>query len=81
MPLLYGEGRKAFIRLSEEIFGSTDDQSLLAWNVPFGSELCWELGSVFSTSPLDFLDSGNIVSYHEELEAQVMSRRKDSRSH
>jgi hypothetical protein len=30
MPLLYGEGRKAFIRLQEEILKETDDQSLLA---------------------------------------------------
>ncbi|RMJ11531.1 hypothetical protein CDV36_008820 [Fusarium kuroshium] len=32
MPLLYGEGPKAFIRLQEQILMSSDDQSLLAWN-------------------------------------------------
>ncbi|KAH8657927.1 heterokaryon incompatibility protein-domain-containing protein, partial [Xylariales sp. PMI_506] len=31
MPLLYGEGNNAFLRLQEEIFRSTDDHSLLAW--------------------------------------------------
>jgi len=31
MPLLYGEGKKAFIRLQEEILKETDDHSLLAW--------------------------------------------------
>jgi hypothetical protein len=30
MPLLYGEGSKAFIRLQEEILRTSDDQSLLA---------------------------------------------------
>jgi Heterokaryon incompatibility protein (HET) len=30
MPLLYGEGRKAFIRLQEEILKYSDDQSILA---------------------------------------------------
>ncbi|KAI7339257.1 hypothetical protein KC315_g1330 [Hortaea werneckii] len=31
MPLLYGEGRKAFQRLQEEIMRHSDDQSLFAW--------------------------------------------------
>ncbi|PMD57602.1 HET-domain-containing protein, partial [Hyaloscypha bicolor E] len=31
MPLLYGEGARAFIRLQEEIIKETDDQSLFAW--------------------------------------------------
>ncbi|KAI1494902.1 heterokaryon incompatibility protein-domain-containing protein [Biscogniauxia mediterranea] len=32
MPLLYGEGTKAFFRLQEEIMKYSDDQSLLAWD-------------------------------------------------
>jgi hypothetical protein len=31
MPLLYGEGQKAFVRLQEEIMKISDDQSLFAW--------------------------------------------------
>lgn len=31
MPLLYGEGSKAFIRLQEEIMKESNDQSLFAW--------------------------------------------------
>ncbi|KAK3213853.1 hypothetical protein GRF29_28g1226851 [Pseudopithomyces chartarum] len=31
MPLLYGEGPKAFIRLQEEIMKDSDDHSLFAW--------------------------------------------------
>ncbi|KAK3490046.1 hypothetical protein B0T13DRAFT_490917 [Neurospora crassa] len=31
MPMLYGEGRKAFTRLQQEIIKSTDDCTLLAW--------------------------------------------------
>ncbi|OTA90501.1 hypothetical protein M434DRAFT_45668, partial [Hypoxylon sp. CO27-5] len=31
MPLVYGEGNKAFIRLQEEVIKSRDDDSLLAW--------------------------------------------------
>ncbi|KAF4472623.1 het domain-containing [Fusarium albosuccineum] len=32
MPLLYGEGPKAFLRLQEQILMGSDDQSILAWN-------------------------------------------------
>lgn len=31
MPLLYGEGEKAFIRLQEEIMKRSDDRSLFVW--------------------------------------------------
>lgn len=31
MPLLYGEGRKSFVRLQLEIIKSTDDESIFAW--------------------------------------------------
>ncbi|KAF9873550.1 het domain protein [Colletotrichum karsti] len=34
MPLLYGEGKKAFIRLQEEIIRGTHDTSLFAWSYP-----------------------------------------------
>ncbi|KAF2743086.1 HET-domain-containing protein, partial [Sporormia fimetaria CBS 119925] len=32
MPLLYGEGEKAFVRLQEEIMKDSDDETLFAWN-------------------------------------------------
>lgn len=32
MPLLYGEGEKAFLRLQEEIIRQTEDHSLFAWH-------------------------------------------------
>lgn len=31
MPLLYGEGKKAFLRLQEEIVKKSDDESIFAW--------------------------------------------------
>ncbi|KAF4928215.1 Vegetative incompatibility protein HET-E-1 [Colletotrichum fructicola] len=33
MPLLYGEGSKAFIRLQEEILKDTNDQSIFLWAI------------------------------------------------
>ncbi|CAG8971564.1 hypothetical protein HYALB_00009213 [Hymenoscyphus albidus] len=38
LPLLYGEGEKAFVRLQEEIMKSSDDQSLFAWQVNENTE-------------------------------------------
>lgn len=32
MPLLYGEGGRAFIRLQEQILSASDDQSIFLWN-------------------------------------------------
>lgn len=34
MPLLYGEGEKAFLRLQQEIIRQTDDESIFAWCDP-----------------------------------------------
>ena len=39
MPLIYGEGNKAFQRLQEEIIGVSTDQSILAWELrPDGTD-------------------------------------------
>lgn len=35
MPLLYGEGNKAFHRLQEEILKGSNDLSLFAWGIPY----------------------------------------------
>lgn len=34
MPMLYGEGEKAFVRLQEEIIKTSDDMSVFAWTDP-----------------------------------------------
>ncbi len=33
MPLLYGEGEKAFLRLQEELMKNSEDKSFLAWGL------------------------------------------------
>ncbi|KAI0424698.1 heterokaryon incompatibility protein-domain-containing protein [Xylaria sp. FL1042] len=48
MPLLYGEGTKAFQRLQEEILKTTEDYTLLAW--PGASDG----GGVLANSPRNF---------------------------
>ena len=81
MPLLYGEGEKAFARLQAEIFSSTDDHSLLAWSVPTTSRAGvtlqpWTVAGVFAPSPKYFEDCGKIARLHEELdEPSVLTKR------
>jgi hypothetical protein len=62
MPLLYGEGRGAFIRLQEEILKETDDQSLLAWGLNGYMERVLDYG-VFANSPDNFLGSEDVVPF------------------
>ncbi|KAL8658327.1 MAG: hypothetical protein Q9202_007585 [Teloschistes flavicans] len=54
MPLLYGEGRKAFRRLQYEIARNIEDESLFAWQEPV-----LESG-MFAPSPKSFAWSGDI---------------------
>ena len=63
MPMLYGEGEKAFIRLQEEIIRNSDDQSLFAWtNSTEDAKLpCGLLAS----SPSRFANSGDVMPYSE----------------
>ncbi|KAH8784158.1 heterokaryon incompatibility protein-domain-containing protein [Hyaloscypha sp. PMI_1271] len=58
MPMLYGEGDRAFIRLQEEIIRSSPDQSIFAWES--GS---WEdqRGGLLASSPAAFSKSGDII--------------------
>src|SRR5271168_851945 len=58
MPLLYGEGERAFIRLQEEIIKVSDDHSLFAWK-SFANH-----DGLLASSPAAFLDSGNIIPFN-----------------
>ena len=52
MPLLYGEGGKAFLRLQEEIIKQTDDHSIFAWPMPsnlLGTGLLADSPAAFAT--------------------------------
>lgn len=67
MPMLYGEGSRAFIRLQEEIVKEYDDETLFAWR----SSTAVNYTGLFAQSPADFARSGNIfpcqsLSYQTE---------------
>ena len=56
MPLLYGEGRRAFSRLQQEIILSNFDESIFAWK----SSLALKSGGILASSPADFRDSAGV---------------------
>ena len=60
MPLLYGEGEKAFKRLQHEILQSTDDESIFAWT----DDRVWTSG-LLAESPANFAKSGHFVPTDE----------------
>ncbi len=75
LPLLYGEGDRAFLRLQEAIFRETDDQSLFAWVLPPMVPLDPGYGALFgllASSPLSFRDAGNIQSLPPLAEGDTM---------
>ena len=69
IPLLYGEGRKAFQRLQEEIIRTSTDHSILAWlpTTALGSASIWsdmtEESNLLAPSPYSFRDSRDIISW------------------
>jgi hypothetical protein len=54
MPLLYGEGHKAFIRLQEEIMRKSEDQSILAWQDTRQSADALPVRGILASSPTYF---------------------------
>ncbi|KAI1505822.1 heterokaryon incompatibility protein-domain-containing protein [Biscogniauxia marginata] len=59
MPLLYGEGPKAFIRLQQEIIKISDDQSILAWDWLNSQDQ--PLTPALAQSPSFFRSCGSII--------------------
>jgi hypothetical protein len=72
MPLLYGEGRKSFFRLQEELLKCSSDQSLLAWGIEpplqqLDPDKSWTVTlndylttGMFARGPEDFRNSGSV---------------------
>jgi hypothetical protein len=65
MPLLYGEGEKAFLRLQEHIAATSTDHSLFAWGVRSGSadetgDNLRSYRNIFARSPADFCECGKL---------------------
>ncbi|KAK3356393.1 hypothetical protein B0T25DRAFT_602828 [Lasiosphaeria hispida] len=65
MPMIYGEGRKAFIRLQEEILKKTSDLSLFAWQTSEPSSSGYR--GLLARSPAEFLDCGSIIANNDQF--------------
>ncbi|KAK4188603.1 het domain-containing protein [Podospora australis] len=61
MPLIYGEGSKAFIRLQEEIIKINDDHSIFAWKIPRPPDMSRRLFGLLAESPKAFAETGNLI--------------------
>jgi len=78
MPLLYGEGDRAFRRLQEAIMREYDDDSLLSWTA---ADSTLKHSGLLARSPADFALSSNIVpwrtakSYRESIEPIAVTSR------
>lgn len=59
MPMLYGEGERAFTRLQEEIIKDSDDQSILAWDAREAGTGVQGIG-VLARNPGQFRGGGNL---------------------
>jgi hypothetical protein len=73
MPLLYGEGMKAFVRLQEEILKDTKDQTIFAWNSP--SEALTDWGGILAEHPRAFKHSSRTTALVSAREPHSVTNR------
>lgn len=78
MPLLYGEGSKAFIRLQEEILKESDDQSIFAWDASNMDTSVQEIGAL-APSPKYFANCGAIRTVPSTIGGEVSISNKGIR--
>ncbi|KAL4082132.1 heterokaryon incompatibility protein-domain-containing protein [Scleroderma yunnanense] len=73
MPMLYGEGKKAFHRLQLEIIRTSNDQSIFAWGLATGDE---RAGSILADDPNLFWDCDEIeLMDHDEFIRHIKEYR------
>lgn len=76
MPLLYGEGRRAFRRLQEEIVRTEDDESVFAWHAQPDFNGVPPCENVFAPSTSHFARCGNISkTLYDERQPYSMTNR------
>ncbi|EHL03867.1 hypothetical protein M7I_0058 [Glarea lozoyensis 74030] len=70
MPILYGEGMKAFIRLQEEIMKTAFDHTLFVWNIPNDYP-----NGLLASSPERFRFCGNLTCIDYDEYAVLFANR------
>ncbi|KAM0250925.1 hypothetical protein ACHAQJ_008421 [Trichoderma viride] len=67
MPMMYGEGKKAFIRLQEEVFKQIQDDSLFAWRASEESASEAPYRGLFASSPKEFASDVTITPFSTSM--------------
>lgn len=73
MPLLYGEGKRAFLRLQQEIMRISNDHTIFAWepspHFPLSSR------AFLATGPADYINSGNVRKSPSQAPSFTLTNR------
>jgi hypothetical protein len=79
MPLLYGEGEKAFIRLQDEIIKESCDLSLFAWRQQTSYP---SYRGIFANSPAEFIDCRSLINRNKGniLSSDIVTTNKGLRT-
>jgi hypothetical protein len=76
MPLLYGEGMKAFRRLQEEIIKINNDLTIFAWETPQPYDI--HAFNLFAETPAAFINSFKIRPFGDECEDFSVTNKASS---
>lgn len=68
MPLLYGEGNKAFLRLQQQIIETSDDESIFAWTSD------QTVAGMLADSPIYFSGSNDVMAFSVRPEERLPYR-------
>lgn len=74
LPLLYGEGEKAFVRLQQAVINTSDDISMLSW----GCGLPWES---IQESGFESMLASSPAAFKEYPKENLYSTRRSPRKH
>ncbi|KAK4544238.1 hypothetical protein LTR36_004448 [Oleoguttula mirabilis] len=69
MPMLYGEGTRAFVRLQEELMKYSSDHSIFAWSLGTPDST-----ALIAESPTNFEDSRPLVSWGRPRSFEMTNR-------
>ncbi|KAK0653118.1 heterokaryon incompatibility protein-domain-containing protein, partial [Cercophora newfieldiana] len=71
MPLLYGEGKKAFLRLQEQIARSVNDLTLFAWEQDASLKNGADRRGLFALTPCEFKNCNRLQVLEHPLEQEI----------
>ncbi len=80
MPMISGEGQKAFLRLQHEIIKASTDQSLFAWRMVPSIDLIPDgYRGAFSWTPANFAGCGRVVQTTDGRQSELTLTNKGLR--